>query len=194
VQRHKLAADSVRCRSVNSSSDPSMVNCAAPALKRIIRLAAVALLVGCAASGQSVFVDDGTSEAGLIEIANASPNYPLTVAIFDDSGECRGMKYVAEVEKFDKKSFRARHRKTLTLWITYTALQRGGGKGCGGIYSLPFESGDLRVVSEAPNALRECLIRAGWSEDRKTWAPVPSVRKRIGRTSVLDGEPRCETE
>jgi hypothetical protein len=171
-----------------------MVDCAAPTMKRTICLAAIALLVGCAASGQNAFVDDSTPEAGLVEIANASPNYPLTVAVFDDSEECRGMKYVAEVEKFDEKSFRARHRKTLTLWIAYTAVQRGGGKGCGGIYSLPFERGDLRVVSEAPRALRECLVRAGWSEDRKTWAAVPSVRKRIGRTTVLGDEPRCEKE
>ena len=151
-------------------------------------------LAACASGNQNAVMSERDSDAGSVEIVNASPKYLLTIATFDDSQECRGPRYIAELEKFDSKSIRLAHRETLSLWITYTTGKASGLKTCGAVYSLPYTEGDLRVVSEASDSLKQCVVRVSWSRDGKTWAAVPDFRKRVGHMAVLEDDPRCGRE
>jgi hypothetical protein len=152
------------------------------------------LLVEQAPADQSALVAPSDPEAGSIEISNLSPEYLLSIAVFEGAEECRGIKYVAELEKFKLKTTRLRHRETLSLWVMYSVGSARGLTTCGAIYSLPFTHGDLRVVAERQASLKKCLVTVSSSQDGISWSPVPGFRKRVGRTSVLPEDPRCEQE
>lgn len=152
------------------------------------------LLRGHASADQSALADPSDPSAGSVEISNLSPEYLLSVAVFEDAQECLGMKYLAELEKFKLKTTRLKHRETLSLWVTYSVGSPRGLTTCVGIYSLPFAQGDLRVVAERNAPLKKCLVNVSFSQDGEHWAPVPGLRRRISRTAILPEDPRCERE
>jgi hypothetical protein len=163
-------------------------------LSALVRVACVLALAGCAAGKPAALPEADGPDVGLIEIANRSPEYLLAIGVFDNGEECRGLKYVTELEKFKTKSFKADHRQTLSLWVTYSSQIRTGFKSCGAIYSLPFVQGDLRVTVEATDAMKQCRVGLSASTDRKTWAEIPGSRKRVGSMSIQADDAWCEKE
>ena len=166
----------------------------APRFLRLAQFVCALVLVGRATGDQGDLADAGGPDVGLIEIVNRSPEYLLSIGLFDRGEDCRGLQYVAELEKFKLKSIKAAHRETLSFWVSYSAGSARGVRSCGGIYSLPFVQGDLRVVVEAPDSMKQCLVGMSSSVDRKTWAQVPGSRKRIGRMSLRKDDSWCEKE
>ena len=161
---------------------------------RLLRATRMLLVTGCATVVQSALADPSGPGVGLVEIGNLSPRYLLSVATFEGSEECRGIKYVAELEKFELKAVQLPHRETLSLWIAYSSASARGIRTCGAIYSLPFVRGDLRVLTEWRSSAKQCPVSVSSSEDGKNWVPVPGFRKRVGRTHILAEDPRCERE
>ena len=161
---------------------------------KLFRSSWMLLLIPGALAGESALVGPSNPSVGLVEITNLSPAYLLSIASFEDDEECRGMKYVVELEKFKLKTIEVPHRETLSLWITFSAASARGLTTCGAIYSLPYIQGDLRVLTEWRASQKQCLVSVSSSQDGRNWVPVPGFRKRVGRTHILTQDPRCERE
>ncbi len=160
--------------------------------RSVIPVMAVPLVAACASNATEPYKDASQADAGFIEFVNKDPNQLLSITVFDNAKDCRGAKQVALLEKFERKSIRAEHRPSISVRLTYTQKNSEKFGFCGGIYSLPFQQGHLRIIATYLGQSNQCQFHFGSSLDRSAWQPTPDPKKRVTLEPVLNDGASCQ--
>jgi hypothetical protein len=155
-------------------------------LLQLLSVTSLALL-GCASS--NTFKNSEGPNAGTIEFINVSPQYRVNITVFKEADDCRGIKTVSAFEALNKKSVKEDHKDKLSMMLG--VLVQGNPQavsGCSGAYTLPFNSGDLRVTLGFKADDDQCHFTFESGDANSKWRVTPHVEvKKIVQPFFQDG-------
>jgi hypothetical protein len=110
----------------------------------LIAALAVSALASCDWASRNVYQDANGPNVGIVVVRNMSPQYRVTLILFEESKDCRGTKFVSHFGEITNREIRVAHRQLLTITAQYSIKATTNESiSCGGIYSAPFSQGGL---------------------------------------------------
>lgn len=113
-----------------------------------------------------------------------------TVSIFKDARDCRGIQRVAFFASHVDETIYVPYQKYLTFSVYAQTPGISRFQSAGGFYSVPFESGELRVIL-IPTS-ESLVTRIERNDPKAGWTPVQGIIKRTGSQPFLSTGPWCE--
>ena len=155
-------------------------------------LVLITLLSGCAWANR--YRGAATDDYGTVEFVNASPAYRVNITLFEDATDCRGTKFISVFESTAGKSVTVDHREKLAISLGVSVqADLSVFSGCGGIYALPFSSGDRRITLAYFPEVGECRFLFE-SNERGNWQVINGVEEREPRQPFLQSGAFCSLE
>jgi hypothetical protein len=159
----------------------------------LIAALAVSALASCGWASRNVYQDANGLNAGTVVVRNMSPQYRVTLILFEESKDCRGTKFVSHFGEITNREIRAAHRQLLTITAQYSIKATTNESiSCGGIYSAPFSQGDLRVTIDSNNAGKNCSLNLKRSSNGSPWKQIDKPKKRTPLTPLLQNGAFCK--